>query len=185
MPASASRSTTGRIRRDSGAATPSPRREAHPAPTTSLLREQLLDSYGIDYAILTGEDILTVSAMPSPQLAAALAPCLQRLAAEHWLTLDPRLKGSIVVATQDPAGAAAEIRRAGGTPDVVQVLLPTGARAGYGDPQYRPIFEAAEEVGIVVGIHVGADGCGTMGAPTRDRLADLLPRVAHAARDRP
>ena len=137
-----------------------------PGSDYDLLREQLLDSYGIDYAILTGEDILTVSAMPSPQLASALARAYNDWLAEHWLPLDPRLKGSIVVATQDPAGAAAEIRRAGGHPDIVQVLLPTGARAGYGDPQYRPIFEAAEEVGIVVGIHVGADGCGTMGAPS-------------------
>src|SRR3954464_9614675 len=36
------------------------------------LRAQLLDPYDIDYAILTGEEILTASAMPSPHLAGAI-----------------------------------------------------------------------------------------------------------------
>src|SRR5215213_11106616 len=34
--------------------------------------EQLLDPYEIDYALLTGEDILTASTMSNPQLAGAL-----------------------------------------------------------------------------------------------------------------
>jgi uncharacterized protein len=137
-----------------------------PGSDYGLLRQQLLDAYEIDYAILTGEDILTVSAMSSPHLAAALASAYNDWLLEHWLPLDPRLKGSIVVATQDAASAAAEIRRVGGHPDVVQVLLPSGARSGYGHPSYAPIFEAAEELGLVVGLHVGGDGCGTIGAPT-------------------
>jgi predicted TIM-barrel fold metal-dependent hydrolase len=137
-----------------------------PGSDYETLRRQLLDEYDVDYAILTGEDILTASAMASPHLASALCKAYNDWLCEHWLGRDPRLKGSVAVATQDAEGAAAEIRRVGGHPDVVQVLLPSGARAGYGHPQYRPIFEAAEEMGLVVGIHVGADGCGTMGAPT-------------------
>jgi predicted TIM-barrel fold metal-dependent hydrolase len=137
-----------------------------PGSDYELLRGQLLDRYGIDYAVLTGEDILTASAMASPHLAVALCRAYNDWLLEEWLPRDPRLKGSLAVATQDPHAAAAEIRRLGGHPDVVQVLLPSGARAGYGDPQFDPIHEAASEVGLVVGIHVGADGCGTMGAPT-------------------
>jgi predicted TIM-barrel fold metal-dependent hydrolase len=137
-----------------------------PGSDYEMLRRQLLDAYGIEYAILTGEDILTASAMASPHLASALCTAYNDWLCEHWLGRDPRLKGSIAVATQDAEAAAAEIRRIGGHPDIVQVLLPSGARAAYGHPQYRPIFEAVEEMGLVVGIHVGADGCGTMGAPT-------------------
>ena len=130
------------------------------------LRRQLLDEYDVDYAILTGEDILTASAMASPHLAAALCSAYNDWLLEHWLSRDTRLKGSIAVATQDAAKAAEEIRRVGGHPDVVQVLVPSGARAGYGQPEYHPIYEAAVEMGLVVGVHVGGGGCGTMGAPT-------------------
>jgi len=49
------------------------------------------------------------------------------------LPRDPRLRGSIAVATQDPEAAATEIRRVGGHPGVVQVLLlDTNAREWYG-----------------------------------------------------
>jgi predicted TIM-barrel fold metal-dependent hydrolase len=103
--------------------------------------------------------------MASPHLAEALCSAYNDLLLE-WLRRDPRLKGSIAVATQDPQHAAREIRRVGGDPEVVQVLLPSGARAGYGHPQFDPIYDAAAEVGLVVGIHAGADGCGVLGAPT-------------------
>jgi predicted TIM-barrel fold metal-dependent hydrolase len=137
-----------------------------PGSDYGTLREQLLDRYGLDYAVLTGEEILTASAMSSPHLAAALCSAYNDWLIERWLSKDPRLKGSMAVATQDAARAAAEIRRVGGHPDIVQVLLPGGARVGYGHLLYHPIYEAASELGLVIGIHVGADGCGTMGAPT-------------------
>jgi uncharacterized protein len=140
--------------------------EGPPGSDYELLRRQLLDAYDIDYAILTGEDILTVSAMSSPQLAAALARGYNDWLIETWLPRDPRLKGSIVVAVQDADTAAAEIRRVGEHPDMIQVLLPSGARTGYGHPHYHPIYEAAAELGLVIGIHAGAGGCGTIGPPT-------------------
>ena len=143
-----------------------PQTGGRPGSDYETLRDQLLDEYHIDSAILTGEDILTASAMPSPHLATALCAAYNDWLIEHWLSLDARLKGSMVVATQDPVSAAAEIRRVGDHPDVVQVLLPTGARVGYGHPTYHPIYEAAAELELVVGVHVGGDGCGTMGAPT-------------------
>lgn len=137
-----------------------------PGSNYEMMRQQLLDGYNIDYAILTGEEILTVSAMPSPHVAAALCSAYNDWLIQNWLSRDRRLKGSLAVPVQDPERAAAEIRRVGGHQDIVQVLLPSGARVGYGHPQYHPIFEAASELGLVIGIHVGADGCGTMGAPT-------------------
>jgi uncharacterized protein len=137
-----------------------------PGSDYDLLRRQLLDEYDIDYAILTGEDILTASAFSSPQFASAVCRAYNDWLLDTWAARDPRLKASIAVATQDPPAAGAEIRRLADRPEVVQVLLPTGARAGYGHPQFDPIWEAANETGVVVGIHVGADGCGTLGQPT-------------------
>jgi predicted TIM-barrel fold metal-dependent hydrolase len=137
-----------------------------PGSDYETMREQLLDRFDVEYAILTGEDILNVSAMAHPQFAAALATAYNRWLCEAWLPLDPRLRGSLVVATQDAERAAQEIRDFGSHPGIVQVLLPCGARSGYGDPHYGPIFDAAVEMGLPVAMHVGAEGLATNPPPT-------------------
>jgi predicted TIM-barrel fold metal-dependent hydrolase len=137
-----------------------------PGSDYETLREQLLDRHDVEYAILTGEDILNVSCMAHPQFAAALATAYNRWLCDEWLPRDARLRGSIVVATQDAERAASEIRSFGGDPRIVQVLLPCGARSGYGDPHYAPIFDAAVEVGLPVAMHVGAEGLATNPPPT-------------------
>jgi predicted TIM-barrel fold metal-dependent hydrolase len=80
-----------------------------PGSDYETLRRQLLDEYDIDYAILTGEDILTASAIASPHLAGALCSAYNDWLVERWLARDPRLKGSIAVTAQDPDRAAAEM----------------------------------------------------------------------------
>lgn len=124
------------------------------------LRRQLLDRYDEDFAILNGEEILSASVMAHVPLATALARAYNEWLIETWLPLDKRLKGSIMVATQDAAAAAAEIRRAGRHPDLVQVILPSGTRLPYGDPHYHPIYEAAAELDLPIAIHPGGDGLG-------------------------
>lgn len=137
-----------------------------PGSDYETLREQLLDRHDVEYAVLTGEDILNVSCMAHPQFAAALATAYNRWLCEEWLPRDTRLRGSIVVATQDAEQAAREIRAFGDDPRIVQVLLPCGARTGYGDPHYAPIFDAAVELGLPVAMHVGAEGLATNPPPT-------------------
>ena len=137
-----------------------------PGSDYQTLREQLLDRFDVEYAVLTGEDILNVSCMAHPQLAAAIASAYNRWLVDEWLPRDERLLGSLVVATQDAERAAEEIRAFAHHPRVVQVLLPCGARSGYGDPQYAPILDAAVETGLAVAMHVGAEGLATNPPPT-------------------
>jgi predicted TIM-barrel fold metal-dependent hydrolase len=129
------------------------------------VREQLLDSLDVEYAVLTGEDILTISSLPNPQLAAAVATAYNRYLIDEWLSHDSRLKGSLVVATQDVERAAEEVRTFGDHPDVVQVLLPCAASPDYGHSHYHPIYEAAVEVGLPVGVHVGVEELGMKPPP--------------------
>lgn len=137
-----------------------------PGSDYETLREQLLDRHDVEYAVLTGEDILNVSAMAHPELAAALATAYNRWLLAEWLPRDERLKGSLVVATQDARRAAEEIRTHGAAEDIVQVIVACGARAGYGDARYLPIFEAAVEMGLPVALHVGGEGLGANPPPT-------------------
>jgi predicted TIM-barrel fold metal-dependent hydrolase len=136
-----------------------------PASDYETVREQLLDPLDVEYAVLTGEDILTLSSLPNPQLAAAIATAYNRYLVDEWLSRDSRLKGSLVVATQDVKRAAEEVRAFGDHPDVVQVLLPCAATSDYGDPHYHPIYEAAVEVGLPVAVHVGVEELGMKPPP--------------------
>ncbi len=137
-----------------------------PGSDYETMREQLLDPLDVEYAILTGEDILSVSSLPNPQVAAAVATAYNRWLIDEWLSRDSRLKGSLVVATQDAVGAAKEIRAFGDHPNIVQVLLPGAATSGYGHAQYHPIYEAAVETGLPVAMHVGGEGLGINPPPT-------------------
>jgi len=137
-----------------------------PGSDYELMREQLLDRHGLEYAILNGGDILTVGTLPDAELAAALAQAYNRWLVDVWLASDDRFRGSLVVAPQDPAAAAREIRAQGGAPGIVQVLLPLASESGYGQSRYLPIFEAAVEAGLPVALHPAGGGLGINPPPT-------------------
>ena len=123
-----------------------------------LMKTHLLDRYKPDYAILTGEEALEVSTLANPHYATALAKAYNDWMIDTWLPRDPRFMGSIIIAPQDPQGAAAEIRRLGTHPRVVQVLASHGSYRPYGDRFYDPIWEACNEVGLPWAIHLGGQG---------------------------
>jgi predicted TIM-barrel fold metal-dependent hydrolase len=130
-----------------------------------LMRRQLLDRYGIEHAVLTGDQPIEVSTLANPYYAQALASAYNDYLVDVWLPRDPRLKGSLVVAPQDPEGAAREIRRLGGHPDIVQVLVSTGSQRPYGDPFYHSIWDACAEVGLPLAAHLGGNA-GVNATPT-------------------
>ena len=133
-------------------------REGPAGSDYELMREQLLDRYDLEYAILTGDEAIEISTLANPHLASALARAANDWTLAEWIPRDPRLKGSLVVAPQDPIGAAAEIRRLGGQAEFVQVLVSSGAQRPYGDPFYSPIWDAVAEVGIPFAVHLGGQG---------------------------
>lgn len=130
----------------------------HAGSDFPFLREQLLDRYDLAYAVLNGEEAIEVSTLANPYYAQALASAYNDWMVAEWLPQDPRLKGSLIVAPQNPQGAAAEIRRLGGHPDIVQVLVSSGSQRPYGDPFFHPIWEACAEVGLPLAAHLGGQG---------------------------
>lgn len=137
-----------------------------PGSDPELIRQQLLDAYGVDYAILNGSGILGVSCMCDAHLAAAVASAYNDWLIAHWLSVDDRFLGSLLIATQDPQRAAAEIDRLGDHPRIVQVIMASGARAPYGQVHYHPIYAAAERHNLPVAIHPGTEGAGISNPPT-------------------
>ncbi len=136
-----------------------PARGGPPGSCPDTMREQLLDAFGIDYAILTGGGVLAIGVHGDGDYAAALASAYNQWMLT-WLDEDPRFYGSMFIAPQRPDLAAAEIRKHGGHPRIVQVMMTSASRDPYGDRRYWPIYEAACEMGLPVAMHPGAECSG-------------------------
>jgi uncharacterized protein len=129
-----------------------------PGSDYETLRRQLLDAQGITHAILSF-DVGTNTGVANPYLATAIARAANDWNLDNWLNgRDERLYGGILVPTQDPLSAAAEIRRLAGNPRLREVLVvANGLGKPFGHPAYHPIYEAAHEAGLPIAIHNGGD----------------------------
>jgi hypothetical protein len=130
-----------------------------PGSSLSMMREQLLDAFDIDHAILTSGYGLYVAALTNPYFAAEVARALNDHTVDRWLAADHRLKASVALACQTPEVAAREIHRLADHPQVVQGMLcanPIGL--GFGHPIFEPIHRACAESGLVLTVHSLGDG---------------------------
>src|SRR5258706_14798721 len=117
----------------------------------SFMQKQLLDPYNVTLGVLN--PLNTGQGLRNHDLSAALATAVNDWQIAEWTGKDSRLKGSIVVANEDGPAAAAEIRRRAGDKNFVQVLLLSRNVEPLGQRRYWPIYEAAEEAGLPVGVH--------------------------------
>ena len=133
----------------------------------AFMRTQLIDEYGVAYAILVPRTFCNIQ--PDPDYGNAIASAFNRWLVDYWLDAnndDGAFKGSITINHHDPVAAVAEIDRWGDHPHIVQVMTDSGARAPLGQRQYYPIYEACERHGLVFGVHPGTDGMGINQQPT-------------------
>ena len=127
-----------------------------PGGDPDFAREQLLDAWDIDLAILN--PLYGMTSLHNLDFGNALMRAVNEWTAATWLDSDSRWLGSIVVNPNDPEKAAVEIERAARDERFVQVLLLVRSSAPYGKRQFRPIFAAACAAGLPVGIHFGGSG---------------------------
>jgi uncharacterized protein len=123
-----------------------------PGSDPAHVSAQHLDANGVARAVLIGGDVLGLGAMPDADVATAIASAYNEWLGAVWLASDERYRAALVVAPQDPARAADEIRRVGDRRGFVAVLLPL-TNALMGDRDYHPIYEAAADHGLPVTIH--------------------------------
>lgn len=124
-----------------------------PGSDLDLLREQLLDPWDVQHAILNC--IYGVQMVHNEDWALAMARATNDWQIAEWLEKDSRLRASIVVPTQNPEMAAQEIDRLGRLPGFVQVLLLAQSETPLGKRHHWPIYEAAERHGLAIGVHAG------------------------------
>src|SRR3981081_1673209 len=133
------------------------RRDAYPpegaAQGSSLwcMQKQHLDPNNVELGVLN--PLATGQGLRNQDLAAALATAINDWQIDKWTSKDSRLKGSVVVANEDGPAAAAEIRKRAGDKNFVQGMLLSRNVEPLGQRRYWPIYEAAEEAGLPVGVH--------------------------------
>ncbi|MEM7029481.1 MAG: amidohydrolase family protein [Chloroflexota bacterium] len=129
-----------------------------PGSDLEFMQMQLLDEFDMDYGILN--PIAGGGVHLNLDYSAALATAINDWQIAEWLEPEPRLKASIDVPYEDGPLAAAEIRRVGGHDGFVQVMLLARTGEPLGRRKYWPIYEAAVEMDLPIGIHFGGIGGG-------------------------
>lgn len=141
-----------------------------------------MDLEGIDVAVLYPSLGLNFWAINDPAAAVALARAYNNWLAEYCAANPRRLFGAAMLPFQDPDAAVAELRRARqelGFPAAFVRPNPCCGRH-IGDPAFEPVWAAAEELGVTIGIHEGSSNViPTLGV---DRLFNplLLHAMSHA-----
>jgi len=133
------------------------RRDCRAESVVDIMDEHM-NRYGIDIGVLQTLPGMYFSLIHSIDLANILCAAANDLLVADFLSYSPRLLGSICVNPNDPAAAAAEIRRMARNPQMAQVLVTGEAMHLYGHRSYYPIYEACVENDLVFAIHPGREG---------------------------
>ena len=124
-----------------------------PGSDSAFSAQQLLDRYGIDYGILNC--LYPSYKMFNIDLANALTKAVNDWQIEHWLEADPRWRASILINPHDINFSIEEIKRCAQHGGYVQVMMLARTHAPLGRREFWPIYAAAQELGLPIGIHFG------------------------------
>lgn len=152
--------------------------EALPGGYDPVRRLADMDDEGIDVAVLYPSVGLNFWALRDPLAATQLARAYNDWLASYCEADPARLFGAAMVPLQDPPSAAAELRRASeelGFPACFVRPNPVCGRS-IADPAHEVVWEAAEELGVAVGVHEGS----SVIIPTLGSDRPFNPLVLHA-----
>jgi predicted TIM-barrel fold metal-dependent hydrolase len=114
-----------------------------------------LDQAHIAATVLFPTAGLAFGLIADPEWATALARGYNDWLYDRFLKANPsRLYGIALIPVQDPSEAARELRRAVSELGMVGAVLPAvGLARAYGAPEFRPIYEAAQELDVMLAVH--------------------------------
>ncbi len=130
--------------------------EVRPAAYNAKARLADLDADGIHTSVLYPTFLLGIHSHRDVEFADVQCRTYNDWLSDHVAQGDGRLFGVGVVPQQDIERAAAEIRRVAKLSGMVGVLLrpnPTADWRHFQDPVYEPLWHAAAENGVPIGLH--------------------------------
>ena len=125
-----------------------------PGASLQAMQEHVLDRYQQRFGILNC--LYGAQVMHSEDMAAVFCRATNDWIRDEWLSRDPRLRASIVIAAHSTEHAVAEIERRADDMRFVQVLMLVSGEVTLGRRQLWPIYRLAEKHGLPVGIHAGS-----------------------------
>lgn len=134
-----------------------------PGSNFAVLQSQVLDGPGSRRAILNC--LYGVQQVHNEYWAIAMASAVNDWMVDEWLAKDDRFSASILVPTQNPEAAVAEIEKRANDRRFVQVLMLARSQMPLGKRYYWPIYEAAEKYGLPICVHAGGGGAGNPTMP--------------------
>jgi predicted TIM-barrel fold metal-dependent hydrolase/ketosteroid isomerase-like protein len=155
-----------------------PLAEARPGGSDPVARLADMDMEGIDQAVLFPSIGLYFWAVEDPAAAVALARAYNDWLARYCAADERRLFGAAMLPMQDPPAAAAELRRCAtelGFPAAFVRPNPCLGRS-LDHRAYDPVWEAAEELGVPIGVHEGS----SVIVPTLGSDRPFNPLILHA-----
>ena len=129
-----------------------------------------LDRSGLEHSVLYTTEGLQVGNLRNPQYATSICRSYNDYIASSYRQRDSRLHPIALIPMQDPSAAARELRRAVTELGLPGAMLPsTGLPLHLGHEYYWPVYEEADNLGCILGVHGGSNrGIGldsfTMGA---------------------
>ena len=155
-----------------------PLAEAQPGGSDPHARLADMDAEGIDQSVLYPTIGLYFSAVEDRSAAVALAAAYNDWLAGYCAADRRRLFGAAMLPLQDPEAAALELRRAVTELGFVAGFVRPNPCLGRSlcDPAYEPVWDAAEELDVPIGIHEGS----SVIVPTLGSDRPFNPLVLHA-----
>lgn len=127
---------------------------------------------GVEAAVLYPTLGLFLSFLRDRDWAVALARAYNTMLHEEFVRVSPRLKAVALLPVQDPEAAARELERAVGLGLSGGMLAADGPHL-LGDARFVPIYETAERLGVMLGVHASGSHLGGGGV-------ELFPRFIQA-----
>jgi hypothetical protein len=132
-----------------------------------------LDRGGMEQAVLYPTLGLFLSFLKDREWAVALCRAYNTFLHEEFVKQTPRLQAVALLPVQDPDAAARELRRAVTELGLVGAMLAADGSHLLGDARFLPIYEEADRLNVMLGIHAS-------GSPLGGGGLELFPRFIQA-----
>lgn len=135
---------------------------------------EAMDEGGVSTAVLFPTGGLKHGWVREPDLAVALARAWNDFISEEFQKVSPRLKGVALLPLQDVPEAVRELRRAVRELHLVGAMLPAvGLRLPLGHQTFWPLYEEAEKLDCMVGVHATVVGPHYFAADAFDQFIEV------------
>jgi predicted TIM-barrel fold metal-dependent hydrolase len=132
-----------------------------------------LDKGGMELSVLYPTLGLFMSFVKDREWAVRLCRAYNTLMHEEFIKVSPRLQAVALLPVQDPKAAALELRRAVSELGHVGGMLAADGSHLLGDERFLPVYEEADRLGVMLGIHASGSHLGGAGV-------DLFPKFIQA-----